>query len=98
MNTPFGRQITFQTLFYTNCNGPITLNVTADQSFIIYVDGNMVGRGDNYVRVYSFPLKLTCGSHNLTISVVKGVSSLGPGLIFAAYQDQSKCFNCNANG
>jgi hypothetical protein len=37
--SPIGRTITFQTLFYVNCNGPITLNITADQSFIAYLDG-----------------------------------------------------------
>ena len=36
---PIGRSVTFQTLFYVNCNGAVTLNITADQSFTAYLDG-----------------------------------------------------------
>ena len=90
--------IAFQTLFYLNCNGPLTLNITADQSFIAYLDGKIIAQGDNYVKVYSVPVNAKCGSHNLTITVMKGSSAIGPGLIFALFQDQSGCFNCNQNG
>jgi hypothetical protein len=95
---PKGRTITFENLFYVNCNGPITLNITADQSFTAYLDGEIVVQGDNYVRVYSVPLNVKCGGHNLTVTVVKGSSAFGPGVIFAVFQDQSGCFNCNLNG
>ena len=96
--SPIGRKIAFQTLFYLNCNGPVTLNITADQSFVAYLDGKIIAQGENYVKVYSVPLAAKCGSHNLTITVVKGSSAIGPGLIFALFQDQSGCFNCNQNG
>lgn len=96
--TPIGRTITFQSLFYLNCNGPVTLNITADSSFIAYLDGKFIGKGSNYVRIYSFLLDAKCGSHNLTIAVTKGSSTFGPGLNFAVFQDQSGCFNCKQNG
>lgn len=63
-----------------------------------YLNGKIIGKGNNYVRVYSFPLNISCGSYNLTISVIKGSSNIGPGLTFAVFQNQDNCFNCNLNG
>lgn len=95
--SPPNREVTFEKLFYSACSGPMILNITADDSFAAYFDGELIGEGNNYVRVYSIPLSPGCGAHNLTVTVRRGSSLLGPGLIWVIFQEQSSCFTCNLN-
>ena len=62
------------------------------------MDGELIAEGSNWRLITSLNLQLSCGSHNFTVVVTKGLSSYGPGLIFVISQDQSTCFNCGLNG
>ena len=81
----------YQSLFYTSCTGNSTISITAATSFYLYLDGVYIGYGNNASKIYTFPLKFYCGSHNVTIWVYtnKGTNS---GLTFSINQNQSKCY------
>lgn len=87
----------YQNLFYANCIGNANLTITAAISFNAYLDGAYIGNGTNLSSVYHFPLKITCGNHNLTV-VVYTTGDTKQGLTFAISQDQSNCFSCQVTG
>lgn len=87
----------YQALFYASCIGSANLTITAASSFNAYLDGTFVGFGNNYTIIKNFPIKLSCGNHNLTIIVYSSANSKS-GLTFAINQDQSACYNCQATG
>ena len=61
---------TFQTLFYADCpHQAASLKISADGDLTVYFNGNKVLVGDNWKKVYSADVKLTCGLNNLTITV-----------------------------
>lgn len=93
----YAYSIAFESLFYVNCNGYSYLAVTAAESFNAYLDGIFIGSGYDFATIYTLPLTLACGNHNLTIIMYSG-NPAAQALTFAIYQDQSNCFNCNQTG
>ena len=87
----------YQSLFYTSCTGSATISITAATSFYLYLGGAYIGYGNNSSKIYTFPLKFKCGSHNLTIWVYT-TAGTNSGLTFAINQDQSKCYKCLNTG
>jgi hypothetical protein len=61
--------IHYQALFYSKCVGDANLTITAASYFYVYLDGVYIGFGYNHYIAYRFPIKLTCGNHNLTVYV-----------------------------
>jgi hypothetical protein len=95
--SPVARYYTiYQSLFYSSCIGAANLSITADVSFTAYLDGVKIGNGSKYTQLYKYPLKITCGNHNLTIWVYS--STVTSAVTFAIYQDQSNCYNCILTG
>ena len=82
----------YRNLFYANCVGSASLIITASTSFTAYLDGVLVGSGSDYSKPLTFPIKISCGNHNFTVSA--SAATLPSGLTFSINQDQSKCFKC----
>jgi hypothetical protein len=87
----------YQNLFYSTCIGKANLTITAATSFNVYLNGALVGSGNNFSKIYNFSINIKCGNHNLTV-VVYTTAKVNQGLTFSINQDQSKCYNCQANG
>lgn len=98
MLSPQHRTLTFEILLYSSCSAPAQLNITADDSFIVYLDTQLILKGNNWRTIYTTTIDLTCGSHNLTIVVSQGFGQFGPGLIYQLTQDQTSCYQCGLNG
>jgi len=63
-----GYSLTFQTLFDVDCcpfQG--VLNITVDNSFIAYLNGGIVGIGNNWFNIYNFTVNFAAGQNNLTV-------------------------------
>lgn len=93
----WARTIWYQNLFYTSCIGNANLTITAANGFYAYLDGVYIGGGFNSSMVFQFPIKITCGNHNLSVYVYDS-NRATEGLTFAIDQDQSNCYNCQATG
>jgi hypothetical protein len=89
MLSPVGRTLTFEILLYSSCSAPAQLNITADDTFVVYLNDEPILRGNNWRNIYTANLNLNCGNHNLTIVVTQGYSQFGPGIIYQLNQDQS---------
>lgn len=87
----------YQSLFYANCIGKANLTITAATSFNAYLDGTFIGSGNNYSKIYKFPINIKCGNHNLTV-IVYTTAKVNQGLTFSLNQDQSNCYKCQVNG
>ncbi len=62
-----GDTVNFESVFYADCSsGPITLKITADNSFSATLNGGAAVTGDNWTKVYSFGMTgLLCGVNKL---------------------------------
>ncbi|MFO0756798.1 MAG: DNRLRE domain-containing protein [Byssovorax sp.] len=58
-----------------------TLRITADNSFNVYVNGSLVGSGNNYTTVYSFNIALNAGQTN--VIAVQAINAGGQGGLLA---------------
>lgn len=67
----------FRRKFYT-AQASQTLAITADNSFVVYVNGTQVGSGNNWQTVYSFPVTLNTGATGNVIAV-QVTNGGGPG-------------------
>lgn len=98
MLSPLGRTLTFEILLYSSCPAQAQLNITADDTFTVYLNTKPILRGNNWRNIYTVTLDLTCGNHNLTFAVTQGYSQFGPGIIYQLSQDQTQCYRCGLNG
>jgi hypothetical protein len=62
-----GDTVYFESVLYADCSsGPITLKITADDKFSATLNGGAAVTGDNWTKVYSFPMtELVCGVNKL---------------------------------
>jgi hypothetical protein len=62
-----GDTVYFESRFYADCSsGPVTLKITADNSFSATLNGGAAVTGDNWTKVYSFAMTgLVCGVNKL---------------------------------
>jgi len=65
---PVGYSLTFQTLFNVpHCPFQGILNITVDNSFIAYLNGAIIGVGNNWFDIYNFTVNFKQGVNNLTV-------------------------------
>jgi len=94
---PVGYTLTFHKSFYADCaeSGVATFKITADNVFTAYLNGALVGTGNNWTNVYSFNVNLLCGhDNNLTIVVINYDEGSPAALIYSIYQYQDSCYTC----
>ena len=79
-----GDTVYFESKFYADCSsGPITLKITADNSFSATLNGGAAVTGDNWTKVYSFTMTgLVLGVNKLEITAVNRGSGTPASLIF----------------
>ena len=87
---------TFQALFNSDCPKELAnLQITADNTFTVYLNGVKVGQGDTWTTKYSFELGLKCGQNNLTIVAINRGEGSPASLIFSITQNQKSCYACS---
>ena len=95
---PLGFSASFQSTFYVDCPQiSATLRITADDEFKAILNGNTVGTGTSWQKVYIFDVKLECGWNELKVEVKNNYANTPAALIFTIVQDQTKCFECHRN-
>lgn len=93
---PVGYTNTFQKLFLADCpQTAATLSITADDTFTAYLNGVLVGTGNNWPTIYTFNVSVKCGFNNLTVIAINSVPQTPAALIFSVAQDQSNCYSCS---
>lgn len=81
---------TFVAHFYSDCPQAIAvLRITAESSFTVYLNSELIGSGNNWAQVYLIKVNLICGRNHLEVVVNNKDRNCRPGLIFAVVQDQS---------
>ena len=95
---PNNFRVIFQSLFAVDCPQVVAqLRITADNNFTAFLNGVLVGRGNNWQRVYLFNVALRCGRNNLTVVTFNTNANTPAALIFGLLQNQSTCYMCASN-